>query len=168
MAFVTKGKSGNFEIRESRSTPEGPRSRTLASFKELDEQAIERARGRAERPLSPEELKAAALRAGAPVAPAPVDRAARDLLGKLAKGQSPDPMLKRLLLDALENQDRRDRPADPDATVSDVARSVSEWVGASAAERGRALEDLLLLADALPLRRRPQKIGFPRLQPDGR
>ena len=62
------------------------------------------------------------------------------------------------------NEDRSDRPTDPPAAVSDSARSVSEWVGASAGERGEALEDLLLLADALPLRRRPETIGFPRLK----
>lgn len=164
MAFVVPTKRGNFEIRESHSTPAGPRSRTLASFKELTDETIEKARSRAAKPPSTDQLREAALRAGAPVAPPPVDRAARDLLGKLAKGQRPDPMLKRLLLDALANEDRSDRPTNPTATVSDAARSVSEWVGASAQERGEALEDLLLLADALPLRRRPETIGFPSLK----
>lgn len=164
MAFIVPTKRGNFEIRESHSTPAGPRSRTLASFKELTDETIEKARSRAAKPPSADQLREAALRAGAPVASPPVDRAARDLLGKLAKGQRPDPMLKRLLLDALANEDRSDRPTNPAATVSDAARSVSEWVGASAQERGEALEDLLLLADALPLRRRPETIGFPSLK----
>ena len=164
MAFIVPTKRGNFEIRESHSTPAGPRSRTLASFKELTDETIEKARSRAAKPPSADQLREAALRAGAPVAPSPVDRVARDLLGKLAKGQRPDPMLKRLLLDALANEDRRDRPTNPAATVSDAARSVSEWVGASAQERGEVLEDLLLLADALPLRRRPETIGFPSLK----
>ncbi len=74
-------------------------------------------------------------------------------------------MLKRLLLDGLENEDRSDRPRDPSAGVSDAARSVSEWVDASAGERGDALVDLLSLVDALPPRRRPETIGFPRLGP---
>jgi hypothetical protein len=164
MAFVVPTKKGTFEVRESRSTPAGPRSRTLASFKELTDATIEKVQVRAAKPPGADELRDAALRAGAPVVGEPVDRAARDLLGRLAKGQRPDPMLKRLLLDALANEDRRDRPADPDAIVSDTARSVSEWVGAGARERGEALEDLLLLADALPLRRRPETIGFPRLK----
>lgn len=165
MAFVVPTKKGSFEIRESRSTPAGPRSRTLATFKELTEETIEKARQRAVKPPSADELREAALRAGASIASPPVDRTARDLLGQLAKGHRPDPMLKRLLLDALANEDRGHRPTDPSATVSDAARSVSEWVGASAKERGEALEDLLLLADALPLRRRPETIGFPRLVP---
>jgi hypothetical protein len=163
MAFIVPTKKGSFEIRESHATPKGPRSRTLASFNELTDETIKKAQARARKSPTAEELREAALRAGAPVAPAPLDRAARDLLRGLAKGQRPDPMLKRLLLDALENEDRSDRPRDPSATVSDAARSVSEWVGSSPRERGDALEDLLSLVDALPLRRRPEKIGFPRL-----
>jgi hypothetical protein len=164
MAFVVPAKAGNFEIRESRNTTKGPRSRTLANFKELDEAVIEKARERAEgRPPSADELRVAALRAGAPVAPAPADRAARNLLSHLAKSEAPSPMLRRLLIDALENPDRSDRPADAEATVSSSARSVSEWIGASLRDRADALEDLLLLADALPLRRRAAVIGFPRL-----
>lgn len=164
MAFVVPTKKGAFEVRESRSTPAGPRSQTLATFKELSDETIEKVQARAAKPPSASELREAALRAGAPVVGAAVDRAARDLLGRLAKGQRPEPMLKRLLLDALTNEDRSDRPADRSATVSDTARSVSEWVGASARERGETLKDLLLLADALPLRRRPETIAFPRLK----
>jgi hypothetical protein len=163
MAFVVPTKRGTFEIRESRSTADGPRSRTLATFKELTEETVEKAQGRAAKPVGAEALREATLRAGAPVASPAIDRTARDLLGKLGKGQKPDPMLKRLLIDALTNDDRNDRPRDPTATVSDSARSVSEWVGASPQERGEALEDLLLLADALPLRRRAETIDFPRL-----
>jgi hypothetical protein len=164
MAFIIPTKKGTFEIRESHSTPAGPRSRTLATFRELSEETIEKARKRAAKPPSAEELREAALRAGAPVARSAVDEAARNLLGKLAKDQRPDPMLKRLLIDALANDDRSNRPQDPSATVSDTARSVSEWVGTSLKERGEALEDLLLLADALPLRRRAETIDFPRFE----
>src|SRR3954451_15537071 len=128
MAFVTVTKSGRYEIRESRSTPAGPRSRTLAGFTELDEKAIEKAIARAESPLDSEQLRRAALRAGAPVAPSGVDRAARELLARLTRGEKVSPMLQRLLLDALESPD-----AEP---VSDSARAASEWVDAPAEERG--------------------------------
>lgn len=164
MAFVVATRAGSFEIRESLSTPSGPRSRTLASFRELTEETIERAQARASKSLDASELRDAALRAGAPVAAPPADRAARDLLGRLAKRQKLSPMLKRLLLDALVNDDRGDRPTDPSAMVSDSARSVSEWVGAGPRERGEALRDLLLLVDALPLRRRPETSSFPSLK----
>jgi len=50
MAFVVPTKKGSFEIRESRSTAAGPRSRTLASFKELTDETIEKARARAAKP----------------------------------------------------------------------------------------------------------------------
>jgi hypothetical protein len=161
MAFVTATKNGRYEIRESRNTPDGPRSRTLASFKELDEETIEKAVARAESPLDAEQVRRAALRVGAPVAPNPVDRAARELLGRLAKGEQVSPMVRRLLLAALENpdSDALHRPAQ----ISDAARSASEWINAGPDERGEALEDLLRLTDAVPVRRRPQTIGFPRL-----
>jgi len=164
MAFIVPTKKGGYEIRESHGTPEGPRSRTLATFRELSEGTIEKARLRASKPLDTQALRAAALRAGAPIAADPADHAARELISSLAKGKKLDPTLKRLLRDALENEDRRDHPRDPDAIVSDSARSVSEWIGASARERGDALVDLLLLADALPLRRRAERSFFPRLQ----
>ncbi len=164
MAFVVSTRKGAFEIRESRSTPAGPRSRTLATFKELDDETIEKAQARATKQPSAEALREAALRAGATVAASSADRAARDLLARLAKAERPSPMLRRLLLDALVNDDRSDRPRKRSATVSDAARSVSDWIGASARERGETLEDLLLVADALPLRRRSETIDFPRLE----
>ena len=42
MAYVTARRDGAFEVRESRSTPAGPRSRTLATFRELDAATIEK------------------------------------------------------------------------------------------------------------------------------
>jgi hypothetical protein len=164
MAFVVPKKRGAFEVRESRNTPEGPRSRTLATFTELTDEVIEKARDRASQPFDREKLREAAIRAGAPVAGLPVDEAARETLRLLARGDKVEPMLKRLLLDALEREDRSDRPADPDALVSDAARSATEWIGASPAERGEVLRDLLEFADAVPIRLRPKEIGFPRLR----
>jgi hypothetical protein len=165
MAFVVPTKRGSFELRESRSTPDGPRSRTLATFKELTDETIEKAQARAARPVPSEvELRQAALRAGAPVQGSAVDEAARKTLRLLANGKPLDPMLKRLLLDALEHEDRSDRPADPEALVSDTARSATEWIGADPRQRGKTLQDLLELADALPVRLRPTEITFPRLK----
>jgi hypothetical protein len=147
MAFITPARNGAFEVRESRVTPEGPRSRTLATFRELDAATIEKVIERAEQTPTREELIAAALRAGAPIAPSPADDAARGLLRALARGEAPSPMYRRLLLDGLNGQ----------------SRSAAEWLGTSLAERGEALRDLLLLGDAIPIRRRPQRIGFPRI-----
>lgn len=148
MAFVAANRQGGFEARESHNTPDGPRSRTLATFRELDAATIEKIVERASRPTSREELVRAALRVGAPVAAAPVDEAARATLRSIARGERPSPKLRRLLLDALSDDD---------------LASAAEWLGTSAQERGEALRDVLLLADAIPVRRRPKKIGFPRL-----
>jgi hypothetical protein len=147
MTYVVANRRGAFEARESRATDDGPRSRTLATFRELDRRAIEKIIARAEQPPSERELRDLALRAGAAVAGTPIDTAARTTLRSLAEGEQPSPKLRRLLLDALAGEGH---PAE-------------EWLGASPADRGEALRQLLLLTDALPIRRRPREIGFPRL-----
>ena len=123
--------------------PQGTRSRTLDELPSRPRSDREGSGARQSR-RPPRSCERPPFEPEHPIARQPVDRAARELLGNLAKGQRPDPMLKRLLLDALENEDRSDRPGDPTAAVSDAARSVSEWIGASARERGDALADLLL------------------------
>lgn len=147
MAYVTATRNGAFEVRESRLTPDGPRSRTLATFRELDAATIEKVIARAANPPSREELVQAALRAGATVSARPVDEAAQSLLRSIARGEEPSPKLHRLLLRALAGE----------------SVSAEEWLGTSPAERAAALRDVLLLADAVPIRARPKKIAFPRL-----
>jgi len=163
MAYAVQTRKG-FEIRESRTTAKGPRSRTLVTFKELNDEVIVKARERAERPLEPDQLREAAIRVGAPVAQEPVDRAAREVLRLLADGARPDPMLRRLLLDALATEGRRaGEPSDATPAISDAARAATQWIGASLERRGEALVDLLGLADAFPLDIRSEFIAFPRL-----
>jgi hypothetical protein len=161
MAFVVSTKRGGFEVRESRATPQGPRSRTLATFRVMNDEVIAKARARAAKPLSAKELEGAAARAGAPVVGAPLDQAARETLRRLASGERLDPLLRRLLVDALDRERRQSKPS---PLVSDAARAVSEWIGASLERRGEALRDLLELADALPVRIRSEAIEFPRLR----
>lgn len=156
MAFIVPRKNGSWEIRETRSTPDGPRSTTLATFRELNDDAIERAKARASGELDGDELRHVALRAGAPVEQPPVDRAARQLLAELSMGRKPQRGLRRLLADAVDPRD---------AGLSDAARAAQEWVAATPRQRGDTLVDLLELADALPQRRRPDRIAFPRLGP---
>lgn len=156
MAFVTPNKRGEFEVRESRSTPRGPRSRTLVTFKELSDEVIEKAQAKAGKPPSAEELRSAARRAGAPVAPEPVDRSARELISELGKGRHLDPALRHVLLDLLADDGPR--------SASDAPHSIAEWMSATPGERGRALVDLLELADALPHGGRAGKaLAFPPL-----
>lgn len=159
MTFIVPTKRGEFEIRESRSTPKGPRSRTLATFGELSDEVIEKARARAAKPPSPGQLRNAARRVGAPVAQAPVDRATRELIAELGKGEEPEPKLRRLLSTMLA--------ANPTAAVAPPgpSHSVAEWMVATPRERGKTLVDLLLLADALPSGGRKGKpLHFPRLE----
>jgi hypothetical protein len=67
MAYVAARKGGRFEIRESLHTAGGPRSRTLAGFRVLSEEALEAAARRAQRPFDREAVLRSARRAGARV-----------------------------------------------------------------------------------------------------
>lgn len=159
MAYIVATKPARFEARESRSTPNGPRSRTLASFRELDDQVVEKIRERAASPPEAAELRRLASRAGAPIALSPADRAARDLIAELGKGNAPSPRFGQLLNGLLESDG-----VDPPPPLEDAARSVTAWIASTPAERGRALVDLLLLGDAVP--RGPairDELFFPRL-----
>jgi hypothetical protein len=153
MAYVVARPKSAWEIRESRVTPAGPRARTLATFRTLDPEVIERARSRASRPLTADELRKAAHRAGAPVAATVPDRAAGDLLGQIAAGRRPRPVLERLLLDALG----------AGGEVSASARAAAAWIDATPQRRGETLRDLLLLTDRLPADKSTGGRRFPRL-----
>lgn len=162
MAFVVPTKTGRFEIRESVNTPRGPRSRTLASFRELDDAVIEKARDRATKTIDAAEMRRAARRAGAPVSRPPVDRAARELIAELGKGRRLDPTLRQMLLDLLRDESER-------SAGNEAEHGIAEWMAASPRERGKALVDLLRLADALPHGGREGKpLRFPRLDSSGR
>jgi hypothetical protein len=66
------------------------------------------------------------------------------------------------MLDEGYREDGEAPPAD------EAARSVALWMAATPEERGRALVDLLLLADALPSgARRGRPLRFPRLDSTG-
>jgi hypothetical protein len=168
MAFVVPSKGDRFEIRESESTPKGPRSRTLASFRELDDDVIQKAREKAGRAIDAAELRRGARRAGAPVARPPAERAARELIAELGKGRTPSPTLRRMLLDLLrDDEGRKDGPRR--SSLEEAEYEVAEWMAASAHERGKTLVELLLLADALPHKGRQGKsLDFPRLDSTGR
>jgi hypothetical protein len=147
MTYIVATKGDSFEVRESRATPDGPRSRTLATFRELDPATIERVVERAAKAPTREALIEAALRAGAPLASAPIEAAARALLRSLARGEVLSSRNRRLVLDALNGE----------------SRQAAEWLDTPLAERAAALRDLLGLGDAIPIRRRPDKSSFPRI-----
>jgi hypothetical protein len=177
MAYVTARKNGTWEIRESVSTPEGPRSRTLASFRTLSDEVIQHAQARAAKQLDKKAVRDAAHRAGAPVDLATADRAAGDLLRELADGHEPHPILRALLIDALQEgpparlgaarktwQEARAEAGVPQLEELDNARASAAWLTRTPAERGAALYDLLLLADRFPHSRMPgEQPRFPHL-----
>jgi hypothetical protein len=153
MAYVVARPAGSYEIRESRNTPRGPRARTLATFRTLSDDVIERARSRSDVTLDAKQLRRAALRAGAPVeASSAADAAAGTLLAELTAGKRPRPALEKLLREALTAGDG----------ASDAARAAGRWVAATPEARGETLRDLLLLSDHLPPRQRSDA-RFPRL-----
>jgi hypothetical protein len=161
MAYIVPHGAGRWEIREAHATSAGPRSTTLASFGVLTSEVVEQARRRSSKPFDREDLRRAAARVGAPVAPEPPDRASGELLAELAAGRYPRPVLRRLLLELLQNRDS----GSSDGGSSDSALAASGWIGATPRQRGDALRDLLLLADRLPARRRARQSRFPRIQP---
>jgi hypothetical protein len=157
MASLIRNRSGAWELRESRRTLDGPRSRTLATFHRLSPEVVAHAQARASHPLDPRELRRLAARAGAPVAASPPDRAAAELLRELDAGHRPRPALARLLAEALGAQASQ-------ATPSDSARAAAPWVAATSRERGETLRDLLLLGDRLPRRSLPRASPLPRIE----
>ncbi len=161
MTFIVPTRPGRYEIRESAQTPKGPRSRTLVSFRELDDAVVEKAREKGAKAVDVTELRRAARRAGAPVSRPVTDRAARELIAELAKGRQLDPTLRHMLLDLLRHG-HGDGPMR--SSQNEAHHDVAEWMAASSKDRGKALVDLLLLADALPHGGRKGKpLRFPRL-----
>jgi hypothetical protein len=154
MAYVTSRGNGAWEVRESHLTAAGPRSRTLATFKELTPEIAERVRARSSKPLDLKDLRDTARRAGAPVAPSASDRASAQLIAELAAGRRPRPALVRLLLGALQVESK----------PSDNAEAAAAWIEATPQRRGDTLRDLLLLVDSLPRRRARERERFPRIQ----
>ncbi len=155
MAFlVTRGRD-RYEIRESEHTDRGPRARTLATFRELSPDVLDRADRRARAGVDRVAILAKARSLGVPIVErdATTETLARELLGRLAAGSTLSAPVAALLAEQLGGAG-----APPDGLDGAL-----EWIGATAATRGRALWDLLELADALPVR--DQGLRFPPLSP---
>ena len=159
MAYLVRRSPHRIEIRESRATARGARSRVLASFCEvLTRDVLARAAARATRPLDPLVLVRRARALGIPVREHSREPEARALLSRLRRGDALDPVLAASLRHALARL--------PDAKVPEPLAEVAEWVGANGAERGAALRDLLDLYGRIegsrPPRRRREAARFPR------
>jgi hypothetical protein len=158
MAYLVRRSPTRIEIRESRSTPKGPRSRVLASFPEaLTRDVLDRAATQATRPFDAATLVRRARAQGIPVLERSREPEARALLSRLRRGDPLDPVLAASLKRALERL--------PEVPIPESLAEVSEWVGASAAERGAALRELLdvygRIVHSRPPRRRRERARFP-------
>ncbi len=159
MAYLVRRSPTRVEIRESRSTARGPRSRVLASFPEaLTRDVLDRAAARATRPFDAATIVRRARALGIPVLERSREPEARALLSRLRRGDPLDPVLAASLKRALERL--------PEMPIPESLAEVSEWVGASAAERGAALRELLdvygRIVHSRPPRRRRERPRFPR------
>lgn len=189
MAYIVPRGADMWEIRESHTTPAGPRSRTLATFKTLTPSVVEKARSRSSKRLDAGDLRKAAARAGAPVQAPTADRAAAELLGELAEGRRPRAALWRLLLEALRSEPGAARDSAqtvaaasaaqavaspktiegalglaPSTGASDNARAAVAWMAATPKRHGEALRDLLLLVDHLPHGSARTRDRFPHIE----
>jgi len=159
MAYLVKRSGNRIEIRESHTTPRGPRSRQLAHFTgALTPAVLAQAAGRATRPFDAGALARRARVMGIPVDTHAPELEARALLTRLRRADPIDPVMAGLLVRALESF--------ATAPVPEPLADVSEWLGAPPAARGAALRDLLdtfgqIVASRPARRTRPRKI-FPR------
>jgi hypothetical protein len=167
MAYLYLRKSGRVEIREAHSTPRGPRSRTLASFRgALTDEQLDRAESQSTRPFDREALRLRAAAIGVPVARSDADAETRALLARLRGGARIDPVLVSVLRAQLDEC--------ATAPLPDELADVIEWVGAGEHERGLALRDVLRLYDTIERSRDPvretEAARFPRfsVQPERR
>ncbi len=161
MAYLVQRSPRRVEIRESRSTARGPRAFLLASFSgALTRDVLDRAAARAARPFDPRALLRRARVLGIPVVEAGREPEARALLARLRRGPALDPTLAAALRQALDRL--------PETPPPEALAEVSEWVGASPAERGRALRELLDLYGTIAAsrgpRRRAARRRFPRFR----
>jgi hypothetical protein len=153
MAYFVHRGDNRFDLREAISTPDGPRSRTLATFRApLTPEVLERAAARATRPFDRDAVLGAAASRGLAVTARRDERAARELLAQLRGGARLDPVLATLLRDALMAAEAAPVPA----RLAEVA----EWIGAPAARRGEAVRDLLRVSDRI-VRSRSRVVARP-------
>jgi hypothetical protein len=159
MAYLVKRASGRVEVRESRLTARGPRSRLLVSFTgPLTPAVLETAIAQARRPVDSEALTRRARSMDIPVVQNAPESEARALLARLRRRDPMNPILAGLLTRALEEVASEPLP--------ESIAEAGEWIGASAAERGAALRDLLetfgRIEASRPAPRRHPRRRFPR------
>jgi hypothetical protein len=133
MASIVRRKDGRAEIRESYTTPNGPRSRTLAIFRELTDADLDKAARRAARSFDRDKLLERARALGVPRFGDSASRSARALLAELQQGRPLAPSLVTALQISLRG-----------LSASNAVRwDMLRWFGASDAERGETLREFV-------------------------
>jgi hypothetical protein len=141
MAYLVRRAGGNVQIRECVRTERGPRSRMLASFRgALNDHALDQAARKAARPLDREDLIAKAQTLGVGWTSS-TSVAARQLVKRLRRGRTLDPVLVGLLRGSLSDM--------LETELADDLDEAADWVGTSDEERGATLRGLLRLSDAI-------------------
>lgn len=141
MAYLVRRPGGNVQIRECVRTERGPRSRMLASFRgALNDHALDRAARNAVRPLDRDGLIAKAQAMGVGWTSS-TSLAARQLVKRLRRGRTLDPILVGLLRESLSDM--------VGTQLADELEEAADWLGSSEEERGAALRGLLRLSDAI-------------------
>lgn len=157
------------EIRECVPTCSGPRQRALARFRGILTPAdLDHAVALARRPFDREALLRRARAQGIPVADTPRQDEARRLLAHLRDGGTIEPVLAKLLRDALApfQDPTRTASGSGPAAIPEHLEDVVDWVGRPEAVRGRALRGLLRTASRVvrsrPAVREPVEEPYPR------
>jgi hypothetical protein len=163
MAYLYRRPNGRVEIREAHATPRGPRSRSLVTFRgALTDALLDRAEAAARRPFDRIAIAKRASDLGIAMLRSRADGPARELLARLRRGAPLDPRLATLVRERLGEIEALPIPPE----LADVV----EWIGASDAERGHALRDVLRLYDTIARSREPVRtpppLRFPRIPPD--
>ena len=156
MAYIVSRKDGRFEIRESMATPRGPRSRTLATFRRLSDEVLDHAESRARTRFDRRAIRQRAETRGVPQHVADPARRARRLLEDIVQDRPVPSRLIEAIRAQIDLIPRSDAP--------DTLPPATGWLGATAADHGDALRDLLRVADRIPMRPRPDATPFPRIR----
>lgn len=155
MAFVIARRDGRYEIRESVSTPAGPRARTLATFRVLSDDVLDHAESRATTPFHRAAIADRAAHLGVPRQERSAAQAGWELLARLGSPGRLPPALAAALASRLGS-------VAVDA-LPDSLPPLLDWIGVGAQERGEALRDLLRLSDRIPARVERTPRAFPRI-----
>jgi len=154
MASVAKRRDGRFEIRESISTSRGPRSVTLAVFRELSTATLDAAKAKAKRPFDAVEVRRRAIELGAAwIGPSSAEDVRRALAGLAAQTVPPT------FAAALRESTR--------SVLDDLLDTIEpmlHWIGKTDAERGEALRQLIKVGETIMRstdRRRTGPLTYP-------